>query len=51
VVSGRRHRAIGSLAHGAIATKLLHRWEGTLVVLHPPRNIVTGSFVDSPAHN
>jgi nucleotide-binding universal stress UspA family protein len=36
VVSGRRHRAVGSVAHGAIATKLLHRWPGTLVVLHPP---------------
>jgi nucleotide-binding universal stress UspA family protein len=36
VVSGRRHRAVGSIAHGAIATKLLHRWSGTLVVLHPP---------------
>jgi nucleotide-binding universal stress UspA family protein len=36
VVSGRRHRAVGSVAHGAIATRLLHRWPGTLVVLHPP---------------
>jgi nucleotide-binding universal stress UspA family protein len=36
VVAGRRHRAVGSVAHGAIATKLLHRWPGTLVVLHPP---------------
>jgi nucleotide-binding universal stress UspA family protein len=36
VVSGRRHCAVGSIAHGAIMSRLLHRWSGTLVVLHPP---------------
>jgi nucleotide-binding universal stress UspA family protein len=51
VVSGRRHRAFGVLAHGAIATKLLHRWTGTLVVLHPPPQIDSGSSIDLQAHN
>ncbi|HEY2562946.1 MAG TPA: hypothetical protein VGI44_04500, partial [Acidimicrobiales bacterium] len=36
VVSGRRHCAVGSIAHGAIMSRLLHRWAGALVVLHPP---------------
>jgi nucleotide-binding universal stress UspA family protein len=36
VVSGRRHCAVGSIAHGAIMTRLLHRWAGALVLLHPP---------------
>jgi nucleotide-binding universal stress UspA family protein len=36
VVSGRRHGFVGSIAHGAIATKLLHRWPGTLIAVHPP---------------
>jgi nucleotide-binding universal stress UspA family protein len=50
VVSGRRHRAVGSIAHGAIATKLLHRWPGTLVVLHPPPTAETGLSIDVQAH-
>lgn len=36
VVSGQRHGTVGSIAHGAIATRLLHRWPNTLIVLHPP---------------
>lgn len=50
VVSGRRHRAVGSIAHGAIATKLLHRWPGTLVVLHPPPTAEMGLSIDTQAH-
>jgi nucleotide-binding universal stress UspA family protein len=50
MVSGRRHRAVGSIAHGAIATKLLHRWPGTLVVLHPPQIADMGPSVDAQAH-
>jgi len=50
VVSGRRHRAVGSIAHGAIATKLLHRWPGTLVVLHPPPTAEMGPSIDVQAH-
>jgi nucleotide-binding universal stress UspA family protein len=50
VVSGRRHRAVGSIAHGAIATKLLHRWPGTLVVLHPPPPTEVGPSIDVRAH-
>jgi nucleotide-binding universal stress UspA family protein len=49
VVSGRRHRAVGSIAHGAIATKLLHRWPGTLVVLHPPTTADMGHSIDAQA--
>jgi hypothetical protein len=49
-VSGRRHRAVGSIAHGAIATKLLHRWPGTLVVLHPPPTAEMGLSIDTQAH-
>jgi nucleotide-binding universal stress UspA family protein len=49
VVSGRRHRAVGSIAHGAIATKLLHRWSGTLVVLHPPTTADMGDSIDAQA--
>ena len=49
VVSGRRHRAVGSIAHGAIATKLLHRWPGTLIVLHPPTTSETGHSIDVQA--
>jgi nucleotide-binding universal stress UspA family protein len=50
VVSGRRHSAVGSIAHGAIATKLLHRWPGTLVVLHPPPTVEMGLSIDVQAH-
>jgi nucleotide-binding universal stress UspA family protein len=50
VVSGRRHGGVGSIAHGAIATKLLHRWPGTLVVLHPPPTAETGHSIDEQAH-
>jgi nucleotide-binding universal stress UspA family protein len=50
LVSGRRHRAVGSIAHGAIATKLLHRWPGTLVVLHPPPTGEMGPSIDMQAH-
>lgn len=50
VVSGRRHRAVGSIAHGAIATRLLHRWPRTLVVLHPPEAAETSSSIDLRAH-
>lgn len=50
VVSGRRHRAVGSIAHGAIATKLLHRWPGTLIVLHPPPPAEVGPSIDVQAH-
>lgn len=51
VVSGRRHRAFGSIAHGAIATRLLHRWPGTLIILHPPPPTTrVGPSIDVPAH-
>jgi nucleotide-binding universal stress UspA family protein len=36
VVAGRRHGTFGGFASGAVATRLMHRWPGTLVVLHTP---------------
>jgi nucleotide-binding universal stress UspA family protein len=51
VVAGRRHRTVGSIAHGAIAAKLLHRWPGTLVVLHPPPAAQSGSSIDLRAQS
>ncbi len=36
VIAGRRHTAIGSVACNAVATQLLHRWDGSLLVVHPP---------------
>jgi nucleotide-binding universal stress UspA family protein len=41
VVAGRRHGALGSVTTGAVCTQLLHRWPGSLLVIHPPS--------DSPA--
>jgi nucleotide-binding universal stress UspA family protein len=35
VVAGRRHGAIGGLAHASVSVRLLHRWPGTLLIIHP----------------
>ncbi|MGA7417666.1 MAG: universal stress protein [Acidimicrobiales bacterium] len=35
VVAGRRHGALGGLAHGSVSVRLLHRWSGALLVIHP----------------
>jgi nucleotide-binding universal stress UspA family protein len=35
VVAGRRHGALGGFAHGSVSVRLLHRWPGTLLVIHP----------------
>jgi nucleotide-binding universal stress UspA family protein len=48
VVSGLRHGVVGSFVHGAIATRLLHRWPGALVVLHPPPTAETDAPQDQP---
>lgn len=35
VVAGRRHGALGGFAHGSVSVRLLHRWPGALLVIHP----------------
>jgi nucleotide-binding universal stress UspA family protein len=36
VVAGRRHGAIGGFTCGSVSMHLLHRWPGSLLVIHPP---------------
>jgi nucleotide-binding universal stress UspA family protein len=35
VVAGRRHGAIGGYLAGSVATKLVHQWGGSLLIIHP----------------
>lgn len=35
VVAGRRHGAIGSVAHSSVTAQLLHRWPHALLVVRP----------------
>lgn len=35
VVAGRRHGALGGFTHGSVSVRLLHRWSGALLVIHP----------------
>jgi nucleotide-binding universal stress UspA family protein len=35
VVAGRRHGALGGIAHGSVCTHLLYRWPRSLLIIHP----------------
>jgi nucleotide-binding universal stress UspA family protein len=35
VVAGRRHGAVGGIAHGSVGSHLLYRWPRSLMIIHP----------------